>query len=76
VLDPTQLAILGRVGVCVMLGGASGLERDLPEKTAALRKHVVVAGTSVLPAPLGEVLPDRAAQQTESRLLGSYLSAL
>jgi putative Mg2+ transporter-C (MgtC) family protein len=49
-LDPhlTWLEALARIGVAAALGGVVGLERELDEKAAGLRTHMLVAVGSAL----------------------------
>ena len=43
-----QLQVLGQVAVAAVLGGLIGLERELADKPAGFRTHMIVAGTSAL----------------------------
>jgi putative Mg2+ transporter-C (MgtC) family protein len=53
-----QLKILGDVGLATLLGGLIGLERELADKPAGLRTHMLVAATSALLVGLSDMLVD------------------
>lgn len=48
-----QLQILGNVGLAMLLGGLIGLEREVADKPAGLRTHMLVAATAALLVSLG-----------------------
>jgi putative Mg2+ transporter-C (MgtC) family protein len=48
VVDPSQFYILLSVAVAMLLGGILGLEREIAEKPAGLRTHMLVAGAAAL----------------------------
>ena len=48
VVDLSQLYILLSVAVAMLLGGILGLEREIAEKPAGLRTHMLVAGAAAL----------------------------
>lgn len=51
-----QLHILGTVFLAILLGGAIGFEREVAEKPAGLRTHMIVAGSAALLTGLSKVL--------------------
>lgn len=51
-----ELVVLARVCVAVALGAAIGIERELADKPAGLRTHMLVAGSAALFVGLGEFL--------------------
>jgi putative Mg2+ transporter-C (MgtC) family protein len=51
-----QLQILARVVVAMVLGAAIGLERELADKPAGLRTHMLVAGATALLVALSTLL--------------------
>lgn len=51
-----DLIILLRVGVAMMLGAIVGFERELADKPAGLRTHMLVAGSAALVVSLGDVI--------------------
>jgi putative Mg2+ transporter-C (MgtC) family protein len=51
-----QLQVLGIVIFAAILGGITGLERELAEKPAGLRTHMVVASTAALLISLANVI--------------------
>jgi len=54
-----ELKILGYVAIAMFLGGVVGFERELADKPAGMRTHMLVAGTAALLVLLGEVLVTR-----------------
>jgi putative Mg2+ transporter-C (MgtC) family protein len=44
----TEYAILGRVALAMVLGGAIGFEREIEHKPAGLRTHMLVTGAAVV----------------------------
>ncbi len=57
--DLLQLKMLGYVAGAMVLGGAIGFERELADKPAGLRTHMLVAGASALLILVGDVLVAR-----------------
>ncbi len=55
-LDPTQLQILAYVGLAMLLGAAIGFEREIEDKPAGLRTHMLVAGAAALLVGLSDVM--------------------
>lgn len=53
-----QLEILAIVGFAMLLGGLIGFERELADKPAGLRTHMLVAGTAALFVALGVYIVD------------------
>ena len=51
-----DIAIFLRILVAMALGGLIGFERELIEKPAGLRTHVLVAGAAALLVTLGDVI--------------------
>lgn len=51
-----QLQVLGIVIFAAVLGGITGLERELADKPAGLRTHMVVASTAALLISLANVI--------------------
>jgi putative Mg2+ transporter-C (MgtC) family protein len=58
-----QLAVLATVACAMLLGGAVGFERELRDRPAGFRTHMLVAGAAALLVGLGQLLVDRYAQQ-------------
>jgi len=54
--DWLQLRILGLVAVAMGLGALIGFERELADKPAGLRTHMIVAGAASLFVALGDAL--------------------
>jgi putative Mg2+ transporter-C (MgtC) family protein len=55
-LNPEQLRILIYVIISMILGGALGFERELRDKPAGLRTHMLVAGAAALLVSLSDVI--------------------
>ena len=55
-LDQIQLQILVYVGLAMLLGAVIGLEREVEDKPAGLRTHMLVAGAAALLVALGDVM--------------------
>ncbi|MEW6144074.1 MAG: MgtC/SapB family protein [Thermodesulfobacteriota bacterium] len=56
---PLELKILSYVVISMLLGAAVGLDRELADKPAGLRTHMLVAGSSALLVSLGKlIVPD------------------
>jgi putative Mg2+ transporter-C (MgtC) family protein len=51
-----ELDILLRIAIAILLSGAVGLERELAEKSAGLRTHMLVGGAAALLVDLGNLL--------------------
>jgi putative Mg2+ transporter-C (MgtC) family protein len=51
-----ELLALARVCVAVVIGGIIGIERELAEKPAGLRTHMLVAGSAALFVGLGDAM--------------------
>ena len=67
-----ELVALARVCLAVLVGGVIGIERELAEKPAGLRTHMLVAGSSALFVGLGEPL---IAYWSDSARMGGDASA-
>lgn len=51
-----QIQILGNLVIAMILGGIIGFEREVAQKPAGLRTHMLVAGSAALLTGLGHVL--------------------
>ena len=51
-----ELKVLGYVAFSLLLGGIIGLERELADKPAGLRTHMLVAGVATFLTSMGEIL--------------------
>ena len=56
VLYQTQFQILTHVALAMLLGAAIGLEREIEDKPAGLRTHMLVAGAAALFVALSDVM--------------------
>lgn len=61
-----QFEILAYVGLAMLLGAAIGFERELEDKPAGLRTHMLVAGSAALVVALGSVIIDHFAASMEA----------
>jgi len=55
-IEPNDWLTLGRLLVAVVLGGLIGYEREIADKPAGLRTHMLVAAAATLLISLGRVL--------------------
>jgi len=51
-----QIMIVAQVALAMLLGGLIGLERELADKPAGLRTHIIVAGACALFMAMGDPL--------------------
>jgi len=51
-----QLAVLVQVAYAMLLGGAIGVEREIKNRSAGFRTHMLVAGAAALLVGLGDLL--------------------
>jgi putative Mg2+ transporter-C (MgtC) family protein len=56
---PIQVRILAGVALAMILGGATGLEREAKDKPAGLRTHMLVAGAAAFLVALSDVAIQR-----------------
>ncbi|GHE36945.1 MgtC/SapB family protein [Vulcaniibacterium thermophilum] len=54
-----QLEVLGAVAFAMLLGGVVGYERELKQRPAGFRTHMLVAGAAALLLGIGQLLLDR-----------------
>jgi putative Mg2+ transporter-C (MgtC) family protein len=54
-----QLADVGTCAYAMLLGGAIGVERELKNRPAGFRTHMLIAGAAALLVGLGEILGGR-----------------
>lgn len=66
-----QLALLGPLALALVLGAAIGIERELADKPAGLRTHMLVAGAAALLVSLGEVVVHQVEQVVAAELIRS-----
>ena len=63
-----QLEVLAEVALAMLLGGMIGFERELAERPAGLRTHMMVAGAATLLVALGDVFMHRVTERAASDL--------
>ncbi|HXF63207.1 MAG TPA: MgtC/SapB family protein, partial [Caldilineaceae bacterium] len=66
-----QLSILGTVLLAMLLGAVVGIERELLDKPAGFRTHILVAGAAALLVAVGEVLVEQQAATLEPQAVRS-----
>ena len=54
-----QLIVVGTCAYAMLLGGAIGVERELKNRPAGFRTHMLIAGAAALLVGLGEILGGR-----------------
>ena len=54
-----QLVVVGTCACAMVLGGAIGMERELKNRPAGFRTHMLIAGAAALLIGLGEILGGR-----------------
>lgn len=54
-----QAEIIGEVALAMLLGGIIGVEREIADKPAGFRTHMLVAGAAALLVALGDALLQR-----------------
>jgi putative Mg2+ transporter-C (MgtC) family protein len=52
----SDLAVLGKMLLAIVVGGAIGFERELADRPAGLRTHMLVAATATLLVSLADLL--------------------
>jgi len=57
-IDWVQVHILGQLLLAMVLGGLIGLDRELADRPAGLRTHMLVDGAATLFVSLGDILVD------------------
>lgn len=55
----SQVEIIGEVALAMLLGGLIGIEREIADKPAGFRTHMLVAGAAALLVGLGDALLHR-----------------
>ena len=53
---PAQVAVIATTAYAMVLGGAIGMERELKNRPAGFRTHMLVAGAAALLVGLGDLL--------------------
>ena len=64
-----QLQILGQVVLAILLGAVMGLEREVADKPAGLRTHMLVAGAAALLVGLTNTIVERMAHWPNASFL-------
>ena len=79
---PLELKILAYVVISMLLGAVVGLDRELADKPAGLRTHMLVAGSSALLVSLGKImipdfgLNDTALGSDPLRIIGAIITGV
>lgn len=64
-----QLAVLASTGYAMLLGGVIGFERELKNRPAGFRTHMLVAGAAALLVGLGDLIATHFSAQYPEQLL-------
>ncbi|HXG68068.1 MAG TPA: MgtC/SapB family protein [Blastocatellia bacterium] len=64
----TQLQVIGEVALAMLLGGVIGIEREVANKPAGFRTHMLVAGAAALLVGLGDALLQRFGAGTDASI--------
>lgn len=64
-----QLRVIGAVAIAMLLGGIIGFEREMANKPAGFRTHMLLAGAAALITSLADVLAQGFASANYSELL-------
>jgi putative Mg2+ transporter-C (MgtC) family protein len=64
-----QLAVLLQVAYAMLLGGAIGVEREIKNRPAGFRTHMLVAGAAALLVGLGDLLANHYVARTGHDIL-------
>lgn len=70
-IDLNQLAILGKICLSMLLGAVLGLERELAEKPAGLRTHMLVAAAATLLVSLGGIVVEGVGSEIHTAMIRS-----
>jgi putative Mg2+ transporter-C (MgtC) family protein len=70
-LTDTQILILFQIGISVVLGAVIGFEREMANKPAGLRTHMLVSGASAMLVSLGYILIDDYANRVDDSFMRS-----
>ncbi|HSO07255.1 MAG TPA: MgtC/SapB family protein [Pelomicrobium sp.] len=70
-IDFNQLQILAEVLLAMLLGGAIGVEREIADKPAGFRTHMLIAGAAALLVALGEMLREAGAVDSGAGVVAS-----
>jgi putative Mg2+ transporter-C (MgtC) family protein len=52
----TQIQLIGEVALAMLLGGIIGIDREIADKPAGLRTHMLIAGAATLLVALGDAM--------------------
>lgn len=66
---PIQLQVLGTMAYAMLLGGAIGFERELKNRPAGFRTHMLVAGAAAMLVGLVDLLAQRYADEAYRELV-------
>lgn len=70
-LDLAQLGVLGQIAFSMALGAVLGVEREIADKPAGLRTHMLVAGASTLLVCLGGAVVESVQGELETTTVRS-----
>jgi putative Mg2+ transporter-C (MgtC) family protein len=64
-----QLTLLATVAFAMLLGGFIGYEREIRQRPAGMRTHMLISGAAALLLGLGDLLAEHFSDETYSHLL-------
>lgn len=64
-----QLEVVGEVALAILLGGCIGFERELADKPAGLRTHMLMAAAATLLVALGDELIEHFGRNNGAQLV-------
>ncbi|MES2764736.1 MAG: MgtC/SapB family protein [Bacteroidota bacterium] len=80
----SQLKIVGEVALAMLLGGVIGVEREMADKPAGFRTHMLVAGAAAMLVCIGQIVaidflkhvPNHAVQADPMRIIGAIVTGI
>jgi putative Mg2+ transporter-C (MgtC) family protein len=80
----SQLKIIGEVALAMLLGGMIGVEREMADKPAGFRTHMLVAGAAAMLVCIGQIVaidflknvPNHAVQADPMRIIGAIVTGI
>ena len=63
-----QAPVVGRIAFAMLLGGAIGLEREMKDRPAGFRTHMLVAGAAAMLTGMGDMMLALAQHEGDERV--------
>ncbi|SDX07443.1 MgtC/SapB family protein [Nitrosomonas communis] len=64
-----QLTLLATVAFAMLLGGCIGFEREISQRPAGMRTHMLIGGAAALLLGIGDLLAEHFSEETYSQLI-------